>query len=170
MRHTALICALLFVLALPGCGGGSASDDTAQASKPLHMVEAHAVIHRPYEFKNPPQGPPPQELVAKELHKGSGPLAKAGDEVSLLYQDADYADKSGEYFYSAWNTADPLRLKLGSSQSTEGWDKGVEGMRPGGRRQLIMPVELAELPGNPKLKLPPGAKTVVFTVDLYARG
>ena len=169
MRRITLICALLFMLALPGCGS-SGDNETAQASKPLRMVTAKAVIHRPYEFKKPPQGPPPQELVVEQLHEGSGPPAKAGDEVSLLYQDADYADKSGKYFYSAWNTADPLRLKLDSSQSTEGWDKGVEGMRPGGRRQLIMPVALAELPNNPKLKLPPGAKTVMFTVDLYARG
>jgi peptidylprolyl isomerase len=166
----ALIVALFVVLVLPGCGGGSANDETAQASKPLHMVTAQAVIHRPYEFKDPPQGPPPQDLVAKELHEGSGQPARAGDEVSLLYQDADYADKSGKYFYSAWNTAVPLRLKLGSDESTEGWDKGVEGMRPGGRRELIMPLALAELPDNPKLKLPPGAKTVIFTVDLYARG
>jgi peptidylprolyl isomerase len=169
VTRTAPVLALLIVLALPGCGGNS-TDKAAQTSKPLKMKEASAVIHRPYEIKNPPQGPPPREVVVREFHEGSGPLAKAGDEVSLLFQDADYADKSGKYFYSAWDTARPLILKLGSDQSNASWDESVEGMRPGGRRELIMPASLAELPGNPRLKLPPQAETVVFTVDLWARG
>jgi peptidylprolyl isomerase len=134
------------------------------------MVTASTVLHRPYEIKNPPQGPPPQEVVVEEIHKGTGPPLESGEEARVLYQDADYADKSGKYFYSAWDSARPLALELGGDQSSAGWDEAIEGLRLGGRRQLIMPVELAELPGNPTLKLPPGAKTVIFTVELYARG
>lgn len=112
-----------------------------------------------------PSGPPPKKLVAKDLKKGSGPTAEAGDEVTVQYVGVDY--KNGKEFDSSWSRNEPFPFTLGSSSVIPGWEQGIEGMKLGGRRELIIPPELAYGPAGSPPAIGPN-ETLIFVVDLLA--
>ncbi|MEU9958297.1 FKBP-type peptidyl-prolyl cis-trans isomerase [Streptomyces sp. NPDC050982] len=88
-----------------------------------------------------PGGEPPADLEIKDIWEGDGPVAKAGDTVSVHYVGVAFS--SGEEFDASWNRGTPLQFQLGVGQVIAGWDKGVQGMKVGGRRQLTIPSHLA---------------------------
>src|ERR1035441_8239670 len=88
-----------------------------------------------------PGGEPPAELQITDIGEGDGAAANAGDRVKVHYVGVAYS--TGEEFDASWNRGDPLEFKLGVGQVITGWDQGVQGMRVGGRRQLIIPPDLA---------------------------
>jgi peptidylprolyl isomerase len=106
---------------------------------------------------------PPTELVSNELVEGSGEEAKRGDEVSVQYVGVDY--KSGKEFDSSWSRSEPFSFTLGKSEVIPGWDQGVEGMKVGGRRELIIPPELGYGKAGSPPAIPPN-ETLVFVIDL----
>jgi FKBP-type peptidyl-prolyl cis-trans isomerase len=109
-----------------------------------------------------PKGPPPEKLVIKDLEEGSGPEAKPGDEVTVQYVGVNY--KTGKQFDASWDRGKPFTFALGEALVVEGWEKGIPGMKPGGRRELIIPPELGY--GYNRIEgIPPGS-TLVFVVDL----
>jgi peptidylprolyl isomerase len=111
----------------------------------------------------PQSGAPPRQLVIKELIVGTGPEAKAGDTVTVNYVGVLY--KGGTKFDASWNRKEPFTFALGQGQVIHGWDKGVAGMKVGGRRQLtIPPAEGYGAQGSPP-KIPPNS-TLVFVIDL----
>ncbi|MER6995925.1 FKBP-type peptidyl-prolyl cis-trans isomerase [Streptomyces sp. NPDC000410] len=112
-----------------------------------------------------PGGEPPKDLEIKDLWEGDGPVAKAGDTVSVHYVGVSFS--SGEEFDSSWNRGTPLQFKLGVGQVIAGWDQGVQGMKVGGRRQLIIPAHLAYGDRGAGGKIAPG-ETLIFVCDLVA--
>jgi peptidylprolyl isomerase len=111
-----------------------------------------------------PNGPPPKKLVIKDLEEGSGPEAKPGDEITVQYVGINY--KTGKQFEASWDRGEPLAFALGQGLVVEGWEKGIPGMKPGGRRELIIPPELGY--GYSRVGgIPPGS-TLVFVVDLVS--
>ncbi|GAA2690791.1 FKBP-type peptidyl-prolyl cis-trans isomerase [Streptomyces lunalinharesii] len=88
-----------------------------------------------------PEGPVPTDLEIVDLWEGDGPVAKAGDMVSVHYVGVSYS--TGEEFDASWNRGKPLQFKLGVGKVIPGWDKGVQGMKVGGRRRLTIPPHLA---------------------------
>lgn len=111
-----------------------------------------------------PNGPPPKKLVIKDLEEGSGPEAKPGDEVTVQYVGVNY--KTGKQFDASWDRGEPFTFALGEGLVVEGWEKGIPGMRPGGRRELIIPPEMGY--GYSRVGgIPPGS-TLVFVVDLIS--
>ena len=114
-----------------------------------------------------PKGPPPSQLVVKDLKEGDGAEAKAGDQVSVQYVGVLY--DGGEEFDSSWERGQPFPFQLGSGQVIPGWDQGVEGMKVGGRRELIIPPDLAYGPTGQPPSIPPNA-TLVFVIDLVSVG
>lgn len=111
----------------------------------------------------PPTGPAPTKLETKELITGTGTEASAGDTVTVNYVGVLY--KTGKVFNASWETKEPFTFTLGKGQVIKGWDKGVVGMKVGGRRELIIPPELAygKTGSPPKI---PANETLVFVVDL----
>jgi peptidylprolyl isomerase len=113
-----------------------------------------------------PSGTPPTQLESADLITGTGPAAKAGDSLTMQYVLATYS--SGKVIQSSW-TSTPFTFTLGEGQVIPGWDKGVAGMKVGGRRELIIPPSLgygAQSPG-------PGIAandTLVFVMDLQKIG
>jgi peptidylprolyl isomerase len=113
-----------------------------------------------------PTSAPPTSLESADLITGTGAAAKPGDNVTVQYVLATYS--SGKVVQSSW-TSQPFTFTLGAGQVIPGWDKGVVGMKVGGRRELIIPPSLgygAESPG-------PGIAandTLVFVVDLLKVG
>ncbi|GLY64167.1 FKBP-type peptidyl-prolyl cis-trans isomerase [Amycolatopsis taiwanensis] len=110
-----------------------------------------------------PAGAPPAELEVTEISLGDGPEAKAGDTVSVHYVGVSHS--TGEEFDASWNRGEPLRFPLGQGRVIPGWDRGVAGMRVGGRRKLVIPPELAYGDRGAGGKIKPG-ETLVFVVDL----
>jgi FKBP-type peptidyl-prolyl cis-trans isomerase FkpA len=76
---------------------------------------------------------------------GSGDLAKAGDLVSLQYTGWVRKDdgSKGIMFDTSRETGRALEFKLGRHKVIDGWDEGINGMRVGGKRTLIIPSALA---------------------------
>lgn len=109
-----------------------------------------------------PEGPPPKRLVIKDLARGRGPVAKPGDEVEFLYVDALYS--TGEVISVAIPGV-PFHLELGSRSSLPGWEKGIVGMRVGGRRELIIPPRLAYGEAGSPPSIPPDS-TLLLRVNL----
>jgi len=110
-----------------------------------------------------PKGPPPTKLVTKELIAGTGAEAKSGDNVTVNYVGVLY--KTGKEFDSSWKRNEPFSFTLGKKQVIPGWEEGVEGMKVGGRRELIIPPNLAYGAKGSPPTIPPN-ETLVFVVDL----
>jgi peptidylprolyl isomerase len=112
-----------------------------------------------------PSGPPPKELVVEDLEEGEGDEAQSGDQLSVQYVGVDY--ESGEEFDSSYDSGAPFDFQLGSGSVIPGWDQGLEGMKVGGRRQLIVPPDLAYGEQGQPPAIGPNA-TLVFVVDLVS--
>ncbi|MEU9863438.1 FKBP-type peptidyl-prolyl cis-trans isomerase [Streptomyces sp. NPDC047971] len=112
-----------------------------------------------------PGGEPPADLEIKDIWEGDGPEAKAGATVSVHYVGVSFS--TGEEFDSSWNRGTPLQFQLGVGQVIAGWDQGVQGMKVGGRRQLIIPAHLAYGDRGAGGKIAPG-ETLIFVCDLVA--
>ncbi len=163
---TALVlCALL---ALAGCGDDSSSDEGTQTTEGAAAPESSGDAS---ELTKPtvtvPEGAPPKKLVENDLIEGTGAEAKSGDEVTVQYVGVGY--DSEEEFDASWNRGEPFSFPLGVSEVIQGWDQGVEGMKVGGRRELIIPPNLAYgATGSPPLIGP--NETLVFVIDLLEVG
>jgi FKBP-type peptidyl-prolyl cis-trans isomerase len=167
-----LIIAACFALALAGCGGDSSTTDSSTAdpsSTSTSTSKSQAPPAKPIAKKTKPtvevpKGAPPRELVVKDLEEGSGPAAKPGDEVTVHYVGVNY--KTGKQFDASWDRGEPFTFALGEGLVVEGWEKGIPGMKPGGRRELIIPPELGY--GYSRIEgIPPGS-TLIFVVDLIS--
>ena len=112
-----------------------------------------------------PTGTPPTKLETKEIIVGTGPEAKAGDSVTVNYVGVLY--HGGKEFDASWKRKEPFAFTLGKGQVIKGWDQGVAGMKVGGRRELIIPSELAYGKTGSPPTIPANAP-LVFVVDLLA--
>ncbi|AIY17003.1 FKBP-type peptidyl-prolyl cis-trans isomerase [Pimelobacter simplex] len=106
---------------------------------------------------------PPTDLVITDLTVGDGPEASAGSTVSVHY--VGVALSSGEEFDASYNRGTPLDFRLGIGQVIQGWDTGVQGMKVGGRRQLVIPPHLGYGDRGAGGVIKPG-ETLIFVVDL----
>ncbi|HET7445179.1 MAG TPA: FKBP-type peptidyl-prolyl cis-trans isomerase [Solirubrobacterales bacterium] len=159
MRGVLLTIAVCLALAVAGCGG---SDDSSSgtgaetsASAPQESINKKPVVEVPSE-------PPPTRLKAVDLIEGTGKTAKNGDTVSVQYVLVDY--QSGKEIESSWE-GEPFTFELGTGGVIPGWDIGVQGMKEGGRRELIIPPELAYGAEGSPPSIKPNA-TLIFVVDM----
>ena len=109
-----------------------------------------------------PAGAPPTTPEMSDLITGTGPAAKIGQKLTVQYVLATYSTR--KVIQSSW-TAQPYTFTLGAGQVITGWDKGLVGMRVGGRRELILPPSL----GYGSVARGGGIAandTLVFVVDL----
>ncbi len=166
MKLPIALIALCAVLALAGCG--SSNDSSSESSG---STTAETTSESPAEKTKPkvtvPTGAPPKELEIKELEEGSGAEAKAGDEVTVQYVGVTYKD--GKEFDSSWSRNEPFPLTLGAGSVIPGWEQGIEGMKVGGRRELIIPPELAYGETGYPPSIAPN-ETLVFVIDLLKIG
>jgi peptidylprolyl isomerase len=170
-RLLPLVLALLAATALGACGsdsgkttaGTTKSKSTEQPSPAQQQEALQNTAVRPHIPK--PTGSPPRRLVKEDLVKGKGAPAKAGDTLTVNYVGVTFS--TGEEFDASWDRGQPFQLALGRGEVIPGWDKGLVGMRKGGRRMLTIPPELAYgTSGSPPLIGP--NETLVFVVDLMA--
>ena len=112
-----------------------------------------------------PGGEPPADLQITDVWEGDGAVAKAGDTVEVHYVGVAYS--TGEEFDASWNRGAPLQFQLGVGKVIAGWDQGVQGMKVGGRRQLIIPPSLAYGDRGAGRAIAPG-ETLIFVCDLVS--
>ncbi len=100
---------------------------------------------------------------------GEGAVAEAGDLVSVHYTGWLYEDgaKVGEPFDSSHNRNEPFEFPLGQGRVIKGWDQGVQGMKIGGQRTLIIPPELGYGARGAGQVIPPNS-TLIFDVELLS--
>ena len=112
-----------------------------------------------------PGGEPRAELQVTDIWEGDGGVANPGDMVKVHYVGVAFS--TGEEFDASWNRGDPLQFELGAGHVIAGWDQGVQGMKVGGRRQLIIPPDLAYGDRGAGYAIAPG-ETLIFVCDLVS--
>jgi peptidylprolyl isomerase len=178
------LCAALAV-AIAGCGGStdssSSSSDSTESSASTEARDSTDESSGSTESSSGstesnggektkptvkvPKGIPSNHYAFKELEEGTGATAKSGDEVTVQYVGVGY--DSEEEFDSSWSRNEPFTFTLGAGEVIKGWDKGVAGMKVGGRRELLIPGDLAYGPEGRPPSIGPN-ETLIFVIDLLA--
>jgi peptidylprolyl isomerase len=112
-----------------------------------------------------PEGTAPKALEITDIWEGDGKVAGAGDTVEVHYVGVAYS--TGEEFDASWNRGEPLEFRLGVGQVIQGWDQGVQGMKVGGRRKLVIPPDLAYGSRGAPGAIKPN-ETLIFVCDLVS--
>ena len=171
------ILAMLALLAVSGLAACGDDEDDGEASPPPPAAEEQTETEpTPSEQREAlkdtstkpeiprPTGSPPRRLQTEDIVRGTGPGAKPGDTITAHYAGVTFS--TGEEFDASWNTGQPFPFPLGGGQVIDGWDRGIVGMKVGGRRMLTIPPELAYgSQGTPDGSIGPN-ETLVFVVDL----
>jgi len=111
-----------------------------------------------------PAGPPPCDLVSRDLAEGDGEVAAAGGTVQVHYYGMAWSTQV--MFDTSWDRGDPFSFTIGAGNVIAGWDQGVPGMKVGGRRVLVIPSDLGY--GEQGSGAIQGGETLVFVVDLIS--
>ena len=115
------------------------------------------------EVTVPSDQPPSYQLELEDIEVGDGDEAVAGKIVEVHYVGVSW--KNGKQFDASWDRGDTFKFGLGKGQVIPGWDRGVAGMKVGGRRQLVIPPRLAYGPQGSPPAIGPN-ETLVFVIDL----
>jgi peptidylprolyl isomerase len=161
---------LILLLALAACGddedsgepaANTTSATTSEEPSPSQQREAlEDTTVKPVIPK--PTGTPPRSLVKEDLVKGKGAPAKPGDTLVVQYVGVTFS--TGDEFDASWDRGQPFPLRLGAGDVIKGWDRGLVGIRKGGRRMLTIPPRLAYgREGYPPTIAP--NETLVFVID-----
>jgi peptidylprolyl isomerase len=196
-KSLVVVCAGIAALALAACGGSASTSESTSAA-PESSSAAPGVpwstsdctqIVPPTTTDAPPEGSvvegevsttadvaiaptvavlqgavPATSLVTADVVPGSGDEVAAGATVTVQYCGVGLA--SGAVFDSSWARGEPVSFPL--SGVIQGWQDGIPGMKPGGRRILIIPGAAAYGP-----QPPPGSgiqpdETLIFVVDMIS--
>jgi peptidylprolyl isomerase len=167
LRPLVILIAVLAVLGVTACG-----DDNGDSAGPVKQQDAPPTETDPSEdaLKDTstkplipkPTGIPPRKLVKLDIVKGKGPAAKPGDTVTVNYVGMNFSN--GVEFDSSWDSGQAFPVQLGAGMVIEGWDKGLVGIRKGGRRMLTIPPEMGYGADGYPPDIPPN-ETLVFVVD-----
>jgi peptidylprolyl isomerase len=177
LKHKTLpliVAVLALAAAVAGCGtstapgivlapSSGATADTATAASASATPLPSALKTEPQV--SPPSGAPPKTLVVKDLIKGTGPAVTSTNQT-LTVQYVGKVYKTGMVFDASWSHpgAQPTALPL--SGVISGWQKGLIGMKVGGRRELIIPP--SEGYGSTAQAKIPANSTLVFVIDLHS--
>ncbi len=168
MRHRAAAAAGLCALAsLVGCGDGVAPPPELPIATvdlplpppaaPLPAATASAAAPPPVEDRG-------EGLLVQDLVVGHGRPAESGDTVAVHYVGTleDHTE-----FDNSRARKRPFEVELGKGTVIKGWERGIPGMRVGGKRRLTIPPDLAYGPGGHPPKIPPSS-TLIFEVEMIA--
>ena len=111
------------------------------------------------------------EFIKIDIKTGTGKEATAGKVVSVHYTgwlfDKSTADNKGKKFDSSRDRPGNFTFPLGTGRVIKGWDQGVQGMKVGGQRTLMIPPSMGYGARGAGNVIPPNA-TLIFDVELMA--
>jgi FKBP-type peptidyl-prolyl cis-trans isomerase len=115
-----------------------------------------------------PTGTETMPMQQTDLAPGTGAEVKSGQTALVHYTgwlyDAAAPENKGKQFDSSVG-GEPFEFPLGAGAVIQGWDKGVVGMKVGGKRRLVIPPDMGYGSRGAGGVIPPGA-TLVFDVEL----
>jgi FKBP-type peptidyl-prolyl cis-trans isomerase FkpA len=143
----------------------------AQAQTPAApAAAAEAPPPPPLVVGSATPGPAAEQLIVTDTKVGTGKEATTGATVYMHYSGWLYRPLAkgmhGKLFDSSIPRGEPLDFVLGAGRVIKGWDQGIQGMKVGGKRTLIIPSELAygSRP-SPGSGIPPNS-ALIFDVEL----
>ncbi len=102
------------------------------------------------------------QIQTKDIKLGEGDIATVGKKVTVNYTGV-FSD--GKKFDSSRDPGrTPFTFTLGAGQVIKGWDIGVEGMKVGGQRVLVIPPEFGY--GSQAYGPIPASSTLIFEIEL----
>ena len=111
------------------------------------------------------------EFIKTDIKTGTGKEATAGKVVSVHYTgwlfDKSAVDNKGKKFDSSRDRPGNFTFPLGAGRVIKGWDQGVQGMKVGGQRTLMIPSSMGYGARGAGNVIPPNA-TLIFDVELMA--
>jgi FKBP-type peptidyl-prolyl cis-trans isomerase FkpA len=142
------LCTALLAMAPASADEPGGASATSQSTSPFDVVKM------------------PGGVEYRELAVGTGTMAYPGNTVGVQYtgwlQNPD--GSRGAQFDSSRNTGLPLEFVLGDGKVIRGWEIGMQGMKVGGKRRLIIPPSLAY--GAKGTSSIPPYSTLIFDVEL----
>jgi len=173
VKVLALIVVSCAALTFGGCGGSGSTPDVTGGSTTQEQAstetgsqasvgdESKSSATAAGATKPPhvsvPSGPPPKQIVVKDLRKGTGAVLKPNTRFSARYVAVDY--RTGKTLEDSWRDHSIFKWEFGPGSVVRAWAKGLDGMREGGRRELIAPSRLAY-----------GKGAEIWVVDLLSVG
>jgi FKBP-type peptidyl-prolyl cis-trans isomerase len=156
-----LLCPLLLVGLLAGCGGGSDG-----AKTPEGMPTVSGKYGEKPTVKADPKKKPDAKLRSAVLVEGKGPKVAKGDLLVADYLGQVYA--SNKVFDNSYDRGQPAGFQIGSGQVIKGWDKTLVGVKAGSRVLMVIPpADGYGTPGNAQAGIK-GTDSLVFVVDVIA--
>ena len=106
----------------------------------------------------------PGGLVIHEQNEGSGDVAKKGA-VCMIKYTGRLKTTNKVFDSNAGPRESPLKMVLGKGDVIQGFDEGIEGMKVGGKRRLIIPPHKAYGKQSPSRDIPPNS-ALIFDIEL----
>jgi hypothetical protein len=152
MKFLTLFMVGLLVSALAACGGSSSAQSSqgSDASRPIRDSP------KPPHVTLPP-GPTPKELVVRDIKKGFGPAIPPKGDVRIDTNFVALSYETRKPYEVRWSPVGAFNIGFGPGIEVKGWEKGLVGMKAGGRRELRVPSRLAYQQG-----------AILYVIDLLA--
>jgi peptidylprolyl isomerase len=174
-RSWSLVALSVATVGLAGCSSSSSPATTASTTTPTTATVATVPVQDPSPAGTigtkptvtVPPGAPPTQLESTDLIVGTGPAVKSGDKVTVQYVGVAYSTK--QQFDASWDRGQPFTFVVSQANVIPGWAIGVVGMKAGGRRELVIPPNLAYGANSPGAGIAAN-DTLVFVVDLVKIG
>ena len=161
----AILIALVIIVVIVGCGKKAEQKNTTSTDKTqpkeTATVEEPNASQTPQGFTKTKSG-----LMYKDKKVGTGATAKSGEKVSVHYKG--WLDNGTVFDTSKQAGRGPFEFPLGAGNVIPGWDEGVQGMKVGGVRELIIPPDLGY--GSMEMGTIPANSTLHFEVELLKVG
>jgi FKBP-type peptidyl-prolyl cis-trans isomerase len=154
LSGSSLLLRVVLALAAPLACSKGASEPAASDFKPAAPT---------------PADPGPAKLQVVDATPGNGPEVKAGDTVRVHYTGTLM---NGTKFDSSRDRGTPFDFVVGGGNVIKGWDQGVVGMKAGGKRQLVIPQDLAygEDGRPPEIPAKAGLKFDIELLEINPKG
>jgi peptidylprolyl isomerase len=153
MRFLAVFSLCMIMPALAACGSDSTRSATVNGAKSPQQVVGSA---KPPKVRLPP-GPPPKKLLVKDIRRGAGASVppRGGVKIDTNFVAVSY--RTGKTYEVRWKPDGSFDIGFGPGSEIKGWERGLVGMKVGGRRELRVPSKLAY-----------GQGALVYVIDLLA--
>ncbi|HEV3265863.1 MAG TPA: FKBP-type peptidyl-prolyl cis-trans isomerase [Acidimicrobiales bacterium] len=115
-----------------------------------------------------PSGTPPTQLESTDLITGTGTPVAASNTVTVQYVGVAWS--TGKQFDASWNDGSGQPVSFPLSGVIPGWTQGMVGMKVGGRRELVIPPNLAYGANPPQGSNIGVNDTLIFIIDLVKIG
>jgi FKBP-type peptidyl-prolyl cis-trans isomerase len=156
MQRTTKFIAGLLIASLSACASGGGG---AVAARPIQSIPFAAAL----DVDLSRMTKTPSGLYYRDIVVGSGPVVHGKVDVKVHYTGWL---TNGVKFDSNSDDEPALTVPLGRGRAIKGWDEGLDGMRVGGRRQLVIPPELGY--GSNRSGLIPPDATLVFDLKIVS--